>query len=61
MSEENNITIFYGTEEVAKSLGCSLPTARLIMNRADFPLIKAGKNYKVLKQAFEEWASKRRY
>ena len=53
-------TIFYGTKEVAMCLGCSIPTARNIMYRSDFPLIKAGKNLKVSKEAFEKWASQRR-
>ncbi|MBQ7129387.1 MAG: helix-turn-helix domain-containing protein [Clostridia bacterium] len=55
-----NETIFYGTKEVAKCLGCSIPTARDIMYRQDFPLIKVGKNLRVLKSAFEQWASQRR-
>ena len=53
-------TIFYSTKDVAKCLGCSIPTAREIMYRRDFPLIKAGKNLRVLKSAFEQWASTRR-
>ena len=53
-------TIFYGTKEVAKCLGCSLPTAREIMRRKDFPLIKVGKNLKVERSAFIAWASERR-
>ena len=36
------------------------PTARQIMMRADFPLIRVGKNYKVSEQAFVEWSKKRR-
>ena len=51
---ENEI-IIYNTEEVAKILGCSLPTARIIMNRRDFPLLRIGKNLKVYKTAFENW------
>ena len=53
-------TVFYGTKDIAKCLGCSLPTAREIMHRSDFPLIKVGKNLRVLKAAFEEWAMKQR-
>lgn len=48
-----------GTKEVAAALGCSLPTARHIMMRADFPLLKIGKNFKVSETAFNEWCSKR--
>lgn len=51
---------FIGTKEVARILGCSLPTARNIMLRADFPLVRVGKNYKVSEQAFIEWSKQRR-
>ncbi|MGO5173998.1 helix-turn-helix domain-containing protein [Ruminococcus sp. LCP21S3_E8] len=51
---------FLGTKEVSDALGCSLPTARNIMMRADFPLVRVGKNFKVSEQAFIEWSSKRR-
>lgn len=50
---------FIGTKEVAKILNCSVPTARHIMERSDFPLIRVGKNLKVSEQAFEEWAKSR--
>ena len=43
------------TKDVAKALGCSLPAARAVMMRADFPLVKVGKNYKVKEEAFLEW------
>lgn len=56
----DEITRFYGTKEVAKSLGCSIPTAREIMHRPDFPLIKVGKNLRVSKEAFMRWAEERR-
>lgn len=56
---EDNI-VFLDTKDVAKMLGCSLPTARNIMNRADFPLLTVGKNYKVSKEALIEWTKKRR-
>ncbi len=52
--------VFYGTKDVAAFFGCSLPTARQIMSRHDFPLIKVGKNYKVSKSALEQWAMERR-
>ena len=57
---EKEILEFYGTRGVAQCLGCSLPTAREIMHRYDFPLIKVGKNLRVQKAAFEKWASERR-
>lgn len=52
--------VFYGTKEVAAFFGCSVPTARQIMSRRDFPLIKIGKNFKVMKTALEQWAMERR-
>lgn len=48
------------TKEVAKVLGCSLPTARRIMPREDFPLIRVGKNMKVSPEALREWMKNRR-
>lgn len=57
---ENNDIKTFGTKEVAKILGCSLPTARKIMRRPDFPLIRAGKNMRVLQQSFIKWAEQRR-
>lgn len=59
-SATENQPIFYGTKEIARSLGCSIPLAREIMHRPDFPLVKVGKNLKVYKSAFEKWASERR-
>ena len=58
---ENITTIFYTTKDVARCLGCSLPTARQLFHRADFPALKIGKNLKVSKDAFEKWASERHY
>ena len=58
-STETPLT-FYGTKEVASFFGCSVPTAREIMLRADFPLIRIGKNLKVYRQALEQWAMSRR-
>lgn len=52
--------VFYGTKDVATFFGCSIPTARQIMCRKDFPLIKVGKNYKVMKTALEKWAMEKR-
>lgn len=51
---------FMNTKQVTQALGCSMPTARQIMMRADFPLIRVGKNYTVSEQAFVEWSKKRR-
>ena len=35
-------TKLLNTKEVAQALSCSLPTARRIMQREDFPLIRVG-------------------
>ena len=51
---------FLTTKDVANALGCSLPTARNIMMRADFPLLRVGKNFKVSEQAFKDWSKQRR-
>lgn len=48
-------TKLLNTKEVAQALGCSLPTARRIMQREDFPLIRVGKNMKVSPEALREW------
>ena len=50
---------FLGTQEVSKALGCSLPTARQIMMRQDFPLVRVGRAMKVEKNALLEWATHR--
>lgn len=60
VSNDNNTVIFYNTKDLARFWGCSVDTAREIMNRSDFPLIKVGKNYKVSKKAFEAWTMERR-
>ncbi len=56
----NETIKFLNTKQVAEALGCSLPTARSIMMRADFPLVRVGKNFKVSEQAFIEWSKTRR-
>jgi hypothetical protein len=51
---------FIGTKDIAKLMGCSVPVARQIMRRKDFPLVMCGKNLKVMKSEFIKWASERR-
>ena len=58
--KEMNLMQFIGTKEVAALMGCSIPVARQIMRRKDLPLIKCGKNLKVMKSKLIEWASVRR-
>ena len=57
---ENKSTTTLTTQDVADALQCSLATARQIMHRQDFPLIKAGKNLRVSLTAFENWLQARR-
>ena len=52
---------FLSTKDVAAALSCSLPVARQLFHRADFPALKIGKNFRVEKTAFEKWASERRF
>ena len=51
---------FIGSKEIAALMGCSIPVARQIMRRKDFPLVMCGKNLKVMKSEFIKWASQRR-
>ncbi len=59
-SGDRSSMVFLDTKAVAKYLGCSLPTARQIMYRRDFPLIKVGKNLRVEQSALKQWAQSRR-
>ena len=59
-SEEMIDMQFIGSKEVATLMGCSIPVARQIMRRKDFPLVKCGKNLRVMASKFMEWASERR-
>ena len=58
-SDDEFNMIFLDTKAVAQYLGCSLPTARQIMYRSDFPLIKVGKNLRVERSALKKWAQNR--
>lgn len=60
VADGSETTVFYNTKKVAQMLGCSIPTARQLFYRNDFPALKIGKNYKVEKNAFEKWCSERR-
>lgn len=42
-SDDEFNMIFLDTKAIAQYLGCSLPTARQIMYRADFPLIRSAR------------------
>ena len=47
-------------ETTIKFMNTKEPTARRIMQREDFPLIRVGKNMKVNAEAFDEWTKCRR-
>lgn len=57
---KNDEFAFLTPMDVAKIIGCSVPTARKLFHRDDFPAIKVGKNLKVLKSEFIKWCSERR-
>ncbi len=53
--------VFLTPMDIAKAMDCSVPTARSLFYRDDFPGLKIGKNYKVLKSAFLKWCSERHF
>ena len=59
MNNTDSEMVFMTSVDVAKALGCSLPTARALMKRRDFPLIRVGKNMKVSYDAFVKWSEER--
>lgn len=54
--EEDKTVVFYGVKEVAEMLHCSIPTARDIMARKDFPSKKIANTLKVSKEALLAWS-----
>lgn len=58
-NEDTNL-IFYTPIDVARFLGCSMPTAYQVMHRKDFPLVKVGSHLRVYESAFKKWAMERR-
>lgn len=57
---KNDEFVFLTPMDVAKIIGCSIPTARKLFYRDDFPAIKVCKNLKVPKSEFIKWCSERR-
>lgn len=51
---------YYTPEQVAKILGCTVPSAREYMRRPDFPRIECGKTVKVNRLAFLLYNMERR-
>ena len=58
-NEKADELVFLTPKDVAEAMGCSLPTARTLFHRKDFPSLKVGKNFKVLKSAFIQWCSEK--
>ena len=52
--------VFLTPMDVSKIIGCSVQAARELFYRDDFPTIKVGKNFKVMKSAFIDWCRSRR-
>lgn len=55
-SKKPDSLIFYDVKEVAEKLKCSIPTAREIMNRKDFPSKKIANTMRVSRPALEQWS-----
>lgn len=51
-TEKIDELVFLTPIDVAKIIGCSVQAARELFYREDFPTIKVGKNFKVMKSAF---------
>ena len=60
LSDEGRVQAAAAGQEIVNLMGCSVPVARQIMRRKDFPLVMCGKNLKVMKSEFIKWASERR-
>ena len=58
---ENDELVFLTPMDIAKAMDRSVPTARSLFYRDNFPGLKIGKNYKVLKSAFLKRCSERHF
>ncbi len=59
-TEKDDELVFLTPMDVSKIIGCSVQAARELFYREDFPTIKVGKNFKVMKSAFIDWCRERR-
>ena len=59
-TEKDDELVFLTPMDVSKIIGCSVQAARELFNHEDFPTIKVGKNFKVMKSAFIDWCRERR-
>ncbi len=60
IEKEEEELVFLTPMDVAKIINCSVQAARELFYREDFPTIKVGKNFKVMKSAFIDWCRSRR-
>lgn len=51
--------VFITPKDVAEMMNCSLVSARQLFHRKDFPSIRIGKNFKVMKSAFIKWCEQK--
>ena len=51
--------VFLTPKDVAEMMNCSLVSARQLFHRKDFPSIRRGKNFKVMKSAFIKWCEQK--
>ena len=59
-NEKEDELVFLTPMDISKIIGCSVQAARELFYREDFPTIKVGKNFKVMKSAFIDWCRERR-
>ena len=59
-TEKEEEIVFLTPMDISKIIGCSVQAARELFYREDFPTIKVGKNFKVMKSAFIDWCRERR-
>jgi hypothetical protein len=51
--------VFLTPKDVSEMMNCSLVSARQLFHRKDFPSIRIGKNFKVMKSAFIKWCEQK--
>lgn len=56
---DNGTKKFLSVKDVAKIMGISLPTARKLFEKRDFPAIRAGRRILVSEEAFRQYMMQR--
>ena len=59
-NEKEDELVFLTPMDVSKITGCSVQAARELFYREDFPTIKVGKNFKVMKSTFIDWCKEQK-